>query len=85
MRQALAVPIPDGVLTPPLSRPLHLCELSDAASEDKISLQWNLATHQPVWLGSYESKAVIGRVKGVFPQDKQLVSHLHPIGKFDTD
>lgn len=36
------------------------------AREDNGSLQWNLATHQPVRSEGYESKAVVGRVRGVF-------------------
>lgn len=35
-------------------------------------------------LEDYESKSVIGRISGVFPQDRQLVT-LHPTNTFDID
>lgn len=84
VKPAPAVPTLDYIFTPPQPRPLRLCELGDAAWKDGGSLQWNLAIHQPVRLESYEKKAVIGRVEGIFLQDRPLAT-LHPNNKLDTD
>lgn len=35
-------------------------------------------------LEGYENEVVVGRVKGVFPQDKQLIT-LHPTDAFNND
>lgn len=84
VKPAPTVPTSDDVLRPPLLTPLCLCELDDAAWEDDGSVQWNLATHQHVLLEGYASKAVVGRVNGIFPQDRQLVTR-HRTDIFHSD
>lgn len=84
MESASAVLTSDEVLSPPLPRPLRLCGLGNAAWEDDGSLQWNLAAHQPVRLDGYGRRIVVGDLKSVFHQERQ-VARPNPIDKFYID